>query len=174
MKAFYALTLQAILISTVPSLVWADDAPISSAPTCEGGDPTDSLRSKLSPELLALSGTVFMKICGQLRGAIVNAGDSRLENTLMPPAHPRNADGFYPAEEVLKHHQGTVIIAIVVEPNCKVSWAGVLKSSGYPALDAAALKWAVSTSFKSPGYLNSKPVRVYTTTNVTFGLNGSH
>jgi len=145
----------------------ADDAAASSGPSCEVGDPLNTVG--LSPEQMVLSGAIFMKLCREIAGAIVNGNDSRQANTLKMPTQPsRSPTDFYPHDEVENRHSGIVIIATVVEADARISWAAVLKSCGYPALDGAAVRWARSTSFRSPAYLGSKPVRVYMLLRVDF------
>jgi TonB family protein len=168
--------LLAVLASTPLDLARADDAPTSSvpasAPSCDVGESPST--STLAPELLARSRAVFMKLCSETGGAIVNGGDARLKNSLTLPTKPnRSTANFYPHEELQNNHQGAVFIAIVVETDGRISWAAVLKSSGYKALDDAALRWASGTSFKSPGALDSKPVRVYMVMSLTFGIGPS-
>ena len=60
------------------------------------------------------------------------------------PTFPHAIDA-YPRIAVLNHQQGTVVIRLLVLPSGEVGDVNVVKSSGYPQLDAAALveagKW---------------------------------
>ncbi len=47
---------------------------------------------------------------------------------------------FYPAEAIALNQQGEVLVLMIVDRDGKVSAARVEQSSGYPLLDAAALR----------------------------------
>jgi TonB family protein len=54
------------------------------------------------------------------------------------PAFPRAAN-VYPRVALLNRQQGTVVLRLLVLPNGEVGDVELVKSSGYPQLDAAAL-----------------------------------
>jgi TonB family protein len=54
------------------------------------------------------------------------------------PAFPR-AVNVYPRVAILNRQQGTVLVRLLVLPSGEVGDVNVVKSSGYPLLDAAAL-----------------------------------
>ncbi|MES2756043.1 MAG: energy transducer TonB [Pseudomonadota bacterium] len=63
----------------------------------------------------------------------------------------------YPEEELKQLHQGTVMLRLLIGEDGKVKESRVAKSSGYPALDEAALVGISKCSFNPP-MVNGKPV----------------
>jgi periplasmic protein TonB len=63
----------------------------------------------------------------------------------------------YPPVSRRLGEQGTVILAVLVEPNGRASDAKIVQSSGFPRLDQAAID-GVKTSYRfAPGTLDGKP-----------------
>lgn len=54
------------------------------------------------------------------------------------PAFPHVVN-VYPRIAILNHQQGTVVVRLLVLPNGQVGDVNLVKSSGYPQLDAAAM-----------------------------------
>jgi len=63
----------------------------------------------------------------------------------------------YPEQEAKENHQGMVTLRFLVGADGKVKESLVIKSSGYPALDDAALV-AISKCSFNPPVANGKPV----------------
>lgn len=63
----------------------------------------------------------------------------------------------YPEQEAKQNHQGTVTLRFLVGADGKVKESRVMKSSGYPDLDDAALV-AISKCRFNPLIANGKPV----------------
>lgn len=75
-----------------------------------------------------------------------------------PPPHPPKAplwvgtgfpslDGYYPAESLPNHEEGTALVHICVSPNGHLAEPPkIIRSTGSPHLDAAALRFAQATS----------------------------
>lgn len=79
---------------------------------------------------------------------IVNPRPAREED--VPPYPPREKD---------RRHRGRVVLHICVETDGSVSVASIKETSRYPALDEAALDWALRTQWM-PGTVNGKAARV--------------
>jgi TonB family protein len=167
MKLSSAVAALVLLAASSFTHVMAYDASSPSVASCAYGEPSDG--STLAPEVVALRRAVFMKLCEQLNGALVNGGDSHSGHLKQPgKIIGPNIGTFYPPESVRHNETGTVVIAFVVETDGRISRAALLKSSGYPALDKAALAWLSQVRYETPAYLDSTPVRVYLVTNVDF------
>lgn len=168
MKPFYVVAALAVLAGTHLNRAITDDAPAASGPSCEIPEPRNSMH--LRPEVVAASAARFMNLCMETNVALVYAGDSRLVHNITIPGKliGRGPDDFYPpaAKELGQH--GTVSLSYVVEIDGRTSLSAILKSSGFHALDDAALKFVRNISYKSPAYLDSTPVRFYTIMRVEF------
>lgn len=68
------------------------------------------------------------------------------------------------------HHQGTVVLLILVGPNGDVLQVKVDQSSGYHELDRSAIKAAKGWRF-NPGTRNGVPSKGWVRIPVTFNLN---
>jgi TonB family protein len=167
-KLSYAVAALAVLPGGSFMRAKADDAPAASSPSCEIGEPLNRLA--LSPEQLVASGAMFMKLCRESGGAIVNGDDSRLVHDLTLPGKimgPGSRD-FYPPISARHGEQGTILVSFVVETDARTSSAVVLESSRNARLDKAALEFVASLTFKSPAYRGFTPVRMYSVLRVDF------
>lgn len=172
LKPIYAVAAIALWASASLNQVMADDSSGPSVSTCAYGEPSDI--TPLDPEVLALSRIVFMKLCGQFNGDLVREGSTHSEHFTRPgKISGPSLQGFYPAESMKHNESGTVILAVVVETDGRISKVAFLKSTGHPALDKAALAWVSQVSFNSPAYLDSTPVRFYRMIKVDFHVSGS-
>lgn len=86
-------------------------------------------------------------------------------NKRRPPEKPK-----YPAAERRAGHEGSVILQIYVSENGKVTDARVQTSSGYPALDEAALKEVLRSWRLTPGTRDGKPVGMWHSISIKFSL----
>ena len=170
LKPFYAVAALTVWVSTNAIGAKADDAAASSGPSCEVGDPLNTVR--LSPAQLAASGALFMKLCMESSGALVNGDDSRLVHSLTQPGKysGHGPQDFYPATAIRLGQEGRIFVAFVVEIDGRTSSATVIKSSGYPRLDDAALQWIRNVTYESPAYLDFTPARMYKVMYVDFKL----
>ena len=66
----------------------------------------------------------------------------------------------YPEQEAKQNHQGMVTLRFLVGSDGKVKESQVMESSGYPALDDAALV-AISKCSFNPPVANGKPVNAW-------------
>jgi TonB family protein len=149
----------------------ADGVPTTSSNSCELGEQLNTYG--LSPEHLAASGALFMKMCAESRDALVNSDDKQLQHDLTAPGKLVRQHGlrdFYPRTAMNLGQEGAVVVAYIVETDGRVTWAVVLKSSGKPGLDEAAVEWTKSLVYESPAYLGFMPVRMYSVTHVNFRL----
>lgn len=167
MKPLYAFAALALCVN---SLTHAneDDAPVSSAPSCEVGQPADS--GKLSPELLAAAKARFMQLCLERHGTLVYDGDSRLVHNITKPGKLTGlgVEKFLPALTTSPYNHGTVVLSYVVEIDCRTSSAAVLKSSGIPSVDDGALKFVGHLSCATPAYLDFTQVGFYTIVRIRY------
>lgn len=76
----------------------------------------------------------------------------------------------YPSSERRKNHEGRVLVKFIVDEHGEVTKARVVKSSGYPVLDAEALRIVSSMPRWEPGRQNGKVVKVYFTLPIKFKL----
>jgi TonB family protein len=76
-----------------------------------------------------------------------------------PTLHPDTPVPDYPAESLRLREEGTVTMDLCISRTGAVESAKLLKSSGYPALDEAALKW-MSKLAVSPATRDGKPIAV--------------
>jgi TonB family protein len=158
-KAFYAVAVLAVLASARINHAVADDASGPSVSSCAYGEP--SQETALSAEVAELSRVLFMKLCAQFNGVLITKGSSQ-SGHLKLPGRITGApiEDFYPPLSVRLHETGTAVLGLVVESDGRISFVTLLKSTGYAALDNAALAWASHVRFRTPAYLDSIPVRV--------------
>jgi TonB family protein len=121
----------------------------------------------LSPEKLAISGEVFTSLCSKSAKGLVNGDDARLDGRLVWPIRGRSAPLLALDHPLKMNAAGTVIgqvvVAYILEADGQVSWDSVLESSGDKDLDAVALRFFRSITYKAPATLDGKPVRAYFT-----------
>lgn len=166
-KPFYAVAALAVLAGSSMNLAKADDAPATSGPSCNVGEPRPVM--DFSAAQMAARNALFMKLCTASNGALVNGDDSQLAHNLtMPAMHiGPSASDLYP-EGASRGQQRTVFVAFVVELDGRTSLATVIKSSGSSRLDAAAVEFVKQLSYKSPAYLDFTPVRMFTSMRVNY------
>lgn len=170
MKPLYAVATLAVWAVTGITQSMADDAPFSSGPTgssCAYDEPSE--HNTMSPEVLSVSRTVFMKVCGEFNGELVNGRDSH-SGHLKQPEKIIGPDVVYPPQSAIHHETGTVVVAFVVETDGRISREALLKSSGHPNLDDAALRWQSQLRYETPACLDDTPVRVYLVRSINFNL----
>ncbi|EEF26589.1 Protein tonB, putative [Ricinus communis] len=92
--------------------------------------------------------------------------------TVLPKSNPRrpNDKPAYPASERRAGHEGVVILQLYVLDSGKVGEAKVEKSSGFPALDEAAVKEALRSWRFVPGTKGGKPESMWFAIQVRFSL----
>jgi TonB family protein len=170
LKPFYAVGALAFWAFASINQAKADEASGPSVSSCSVGEPSEE--PALTPELLAINRAIFMKLCGQVNGALVYAHDSRLLHNLTQPAVPigPGLHNFYPPEAIRHGQTGKPMVSYVVEADGRISWAVVSSSSGIPALDVAALQFIYNIKFKTPAYFNGTAVRVFSSMFVEFAL----
>ena len=84
------------------------------------------------------------------------------------PAFPR-AVNAYPRIALLKHQEGTVVLSLLVLQNGEVGDVQLVKSSGYPQLDAAAQVEAANWRYL-PAVRNGTPVSAEVNVSIRFKL----
>jgi hypothetical protein len=145
--------------------VLAEDAPATSGPTCDYGESGDSEQS-------ALSEAVFMRLCEQLKGALVNAHNPRIypQRLTLPDKMIAGSPTDFISNGAMIHGRWKVLVAYIVEADGRVTWATTLKTSGLRGVDFAATQWLRSTTYGSPARLDHTPVRMYSSMFVSFNL----
>ena len=91
----------------------------------------------------------------------------------VPPGHPHSAEGYYPDTSVLCREEGRVFLEITIARDGSVVATKLVKSSGYPDLDAAAAR-AVRAWKYLPALLDGKPVQAHKTVAVVFYAGSSN
>jgi TonB family protein len=163
MKAFIALMVVALVTACV-------SAPPANAPksatksSCEAGEGVQW--GAVTPEQMKASEARFVKLCVKSRGTIYS--NSRRDLTRPSKMIGPNPLDFYPPSAKRLGETGSTYVSCVVEIDGRLSSPFIVSPSGFPDLDAAALKWLAAAGFKSPAYLNSKPVRMYFVFRVDF------
>ena len=162
MNPIYAIAALLVLIGSSLTCAKADDVPASSAPSCQARGPRKMVG--LSSEELAATGALFVKLCTANNGALIYGDDPEVAHDLKRPGRligPAPND-FYPPAAKRLQQRGAVYLACIFDTDGKIAGATVVKSSGYPQLDNAAVKWTRAISSSSPAYWNSTPVRMFT------------
>jgi protein TonB len=92
--------------------------------------------------------------------------------TVLPKSNPRrpNDKPDYPASERRAGHEGVVTLQLYVSETGKVAEAKVQTSSGFPALDDAAVKQALRSWRFTPGTKGGKPEPMWFAIQVRFSL----
>ena len=98
-----------------------------------------------------------------LATALLVAGCARLR----PPVLLEEKKPNYPEEARLKGLEGTVTLHLLVTETGDVKYARVVKSSGYPILDSAAVAYGKTLKFR-PATKRGKPVPVWLSWNVKY------
>lgn len=88
-----------------------------------------------------------------------------------PEIDPRRglSEPMYPAKEIRQEHTGTVILSVYVLGNGRVGEIRIEQSTGYPALDEAAVREARTWRLK-PGTRDGVPVAMWKQIPITFRL----
>jgi D-alanyl-D-alanine endopeptidase (penicillin-binding protein 7) len=136
------------------------------AQAANGGDLMSRITRLLRPEPQALNwkaaipalGLAAMSAAIFAQAASAPAPEAAARGSMHPVADFRScAKPEYPKEELRQNHEGTVSMRFLVSAKGKVKDAEVSKSSGFPALDEAALGALKKCSFR-PGTAGGKPV----------------
>ena len=137
------------------------------AQAANGGDLMSRITRLLRPEPQALNwkaaipvlGLAAMSVALFAQAAAAPAPASAATAATMHPVIDFRscAKPKYPKEELRQNHEGTVSMRFLVSAEGKVKDAQVSTSSGFPALDQAALDALEKCSFK-PGTADGKPV----------------
>ncbi len=97
-----------------------------------------------------------MKKLAIILALLLLAGCARLR----PPVLLEERKPNYPEKARLKGLEGTVTLHLLVTETGDVKWAKVVRSSGYPILDSAAVEYGKTLKFK-PATKRGKPVSVW-------------
>lgn len=84
------------------------------------------------------------------------------------PAYPHTVS-IYPHVALLNHQEGTVVLSLLILPSGEVGDVDVIRSSGYPQLDAAALLSAGNWRYL-PAVRNGAPVSAEVKVAIRFKL----
>ncbi len=148
------------------------------AQAANGGDLMTRIKRLVRPDTQALNWKAAVPVLGL---AVLCAGVSAQATAtadVQPVAKPDKeaiakfescAKPVYPKEEIQLKHEGKVALRFLVDTDGKVSNSAVLKSSGYPALDAAAHTALVKCSFQ-PALKDGKPVPAWTAVQYIWSL----
>lgn len=124
-----------------------------------GGSPfSGPPRDPIGNSTLNASGTSLVRNRAAFCGIIAIVGFATGCVT-SPPAPPRpppplwfktgfpSLDGYYPADSLRNHEEGTALVGVCVSPNGQLAKPPkITRSSGSPRLDAAAIRYAYATS----------------------------
>jgi protein TonB len=89
--------------------------------------------------------------------------------SIREPKYARRVEAVYPAEAQRRHQQGQVVVMIYISADGALDKVTVIKSSGYPLLDAAALR-AVKESRFSGEFIGAIPIGSRAEQTFTFEL----
>ena len=89
--------------------------------------------------------------------------------SITEPKYARRVQAIYPDEAQRRHQQGSVTVMIYINESGMLDKVEIVKSSGYPLLDAAAVK-AVKQSEFSAQLVNAIPVGARAEQTFTFEL----
>lgn len=96
------------------------------------------------------------------RPALAQGASAAAPSSPLPPAPPRASDEcgeYYPADMVSAHQGGDVFVSVHISADGTLSEANVAQSSGFPSLDAAAVK-CVNGAVWVPALRDGVPVEV--------------
>jgi protein TonB len=85
------------------------------------------------------------------------------------PTFAQQATHVYPPEAARRHQQGTVILMLYINGNGTLDKIEIVKSSGFPLLDAAAIKEMKQSRFE-PAMDGAIPIRSRAQASVTYRL----
>ena len=85
------------------------------------------------------------------------------------PTFAQQATHFYPPEAARRHQQGTVVLMLYVNGSGTLDKIEIVKSSGFPLLDAAAIKEMKQSRFE-PAMDGAIPIRSRAQASVTYRL----
>lgn len=136
-------------METVPPYVPPPEFQIAAEPTAA---PAKTITTSSKPVPVAVPKAAEVVVLPQI-------------NKRRPPEKPK-----YPAAERRAGHEGSVILQIYVSENGKVTEAKVQQSSGFPALDEAAVKEVLRSWRLVPGKKDGKPVGMWHSISVKFSL----
>lgn len=134
------------------------------AQAANGGDLMVRIKRLIRPEAQAMNWKAAIPVAG-LAAALLSAGGAAMAEK--PPVPVRQeaildfrscAKPTYPAAELSAKHTGTVTMLFTIGPEGNVLASQVAKSSGYRALDDAALQALSLCKFKPP-MVEGKPVK---------------
>lgn len=127
---------------------------------------------RYSDDALVRRNAFFAFQCVGSNTDLVDATDPSLVGRLQLPSKAVRhvTRDIYPDQEKRRHHEGSAVIATVVETDGSVRHAVVLESSGYKILDESAMDLWKGTHYDGPATLDGKPVRVLINYNSEFWL----
>jgi protein TonB len=85
------------------------------------------------------------------------------------PTFAQQATHVYPPEAARRHQQGTVVLMLYINGNGTLDKIEIVKSSGFPLLDAAAIKEMKQSRFE-PAMDGAIPIRSRAQASVTYRL----
>ena len=85
------------------------------------------------------------------------------------PTIVTQAQHIYPPEAVRRHQQGTVVLMLYINGNGTLDKVEIVKSSGYPSLDEAAIKEMKQSKFQ-PAMDGAIPIRSRAQASVIYKL----
>lgn len=100
-------------------------------------------------------------------GTIVAPPDVLVAATALPATH---TIPDYPALDRRLDHQGTVLLALVIDAQGNVTDANVMRSSGFDGLDEAAVSWVKAYWRYKPATRNGVAIAASARAEVTFRL----
>jgi periplasmic protein TonB len=85
------------------------------------------------------------------------------------PTFTKQATHVYPPEAARRHQQGTVVLMLYINGSGTLDKVEIVKSSGFPLLDAAAIKEMKQSRFE-PAMDGAIPIRSHAQASVTYRL----
>ena len=133
-------------------------------------DPSRSRMTLALPaDALAIRNRLFLAICENDGGELIDVTDPTLGTRLEQPRHVSMPPGPVPNPGPGEsHHTGTVLLAYLIDLDGSVRQVTVLESSGHKELDEAAVETWSHGKFAAPAKLDGRPVRALSYTKMPF------
>jgi TonB family protein len=128
-----------------------------------------------SKSALEVRDSFFASLCDESFSELVVFPDPRLAERFSPPSNGRQLvkESGYPSRARRLGFEGDPVVAYVVEADGSVEHVIVIESSGHQVLDEAAVADRKQSRFDTPGTLDGIPVRVLSTYQMVFKIQGT-
>jgi TonB family protein len=120
--------------------------------------------STTTPQALEIRNAIFMKLCADSGGELVDGDDKLVNERLVRPSKRARIDTYTSRPPP----NGSAVVAIVIGTNGVVKWVSVLEVSGNKDFKSYALSFFHNQKL-IPATLDGRPVQVFQTLPLRFG-----